>query len=247
MKNFMKGLIVSGFALAFSATALADFSQPANKQINITRINGYFDGNGGEFKITPLGGFANQVIKGAASDIDANSFETFCVEFNENVNVPGVYWVDVNTFATAGGLGGQDGNQGPGGSTSDTLDNRTAYLYSQFRNQALAGYNYTPGPNREFSARALQLAVWYLEGEGWHASAGSPLRIQAEAWVSAANAWKAQNPNAGIGDVRIMNLWSDADRSGRSQDQLVTVPAPAAAVLGAMGLAMARMLKRRSA
>lgn len=190
-------------------------------------INGgpYQAGNGGEYTVTPNG---NAGAVGLLSDLNAHTFESFCVETNEYLNFGHTYTAVINTAAVSGGSGG---------GSPDPLDARTAYLYWNFRMGTLAGYNYGGTESqRRNSAEALQKAIWYLENE----SGGKK-----NDFVTLAN--NAVNSGAwtGIGNVRILNL---TDRYGcESQDILTVVPAPAALVLGALGLAGAFGLKRRLA
>lgn len=83
-------------------------------------------------------------------------FQTFCLELNESVSM------NVNYHAYLGGAAIQGG---VGGGSPDPISIGTAWLYKEFATGKLTGYDYTPGPGREVSARALQEAIWYLEDE----------------------------------------------------------------------------------
>lgn len=179
---------------------------------------------GGEFTITPLSG--NLGRTGMFADINTTTFQTFCVEVNEHFN-PGStqYNMTINTAAVLGGSGGP----------SYPLDPRTAYLYWNFRNGTLSGYNYTNAASRRTSAAALQAAIWYLQG---NQSGGAN-----NGFVALANAAIANNDWSGIGDVRILNVYYP--NGNRGQDQLTIIPHPlptpgAAALMGAGLLAAGR-------
>ncbi|MBI5863620.1 MAG: hypothetical protein HZB38_03745 [Planctomycetes bacterium] len=141
---------------------------------------------------------------------------------------------------------------------NDQISAQTAYLYSQFRAGTLSNYSY--GGSRTASADELQEAIWRLEGELSGANG------QAAAWIAEANAavatggsWYDQWGNGAggydglnfLGNVRVLNLTWGSSRNGHyagenAQDQLTLIPAPGAALLGAIGLALLRSLKRRA-
>jgi len=97
-------------------------------------------------------------------DIDGNStvdFYTFCLEKNEGLAFNKTYDYTLDVVARNGGLGG--GNPDP-------ISKGTSFLYGQFLNQTLPGYNFatgSPAANaaRAASGRTLQNAIWGLENE----------------------------------------------------------------------------------
>lgn len=203
--------IVSVCALALVATV----GQAAVIRMDTSPFR---DGSGGEFKATPQSGFAG--LTGLAADLSSSSFQTFCLEAGENVGLGQFYNVVINTGAVNGGV--------PGG--FDPLDERTAFLYTKFRNGSLSLYDYDG--NRDGSAGALQKAIWFIEGE----SGG-----QNNAYVALANAAVAVGGEwygMGIGDVRVLNLTKS--NGDRAQDQLTIIPAPGTALLAIGGLLVAR-------
>lgn len=252
----MTGLkLVTATALvsAMSLPTLGDFSG-SPQPVSMTRTQGYFQGNGGEFTIAPGLQLSDDVSTGLLSDIGA-SWQSFCVERNEYVNTPGNYYGDINTFSTGGGVGGHDGNQGPNGESTDSLDPRTAYLYQNFRQGTLAtSYSYDPNNGRSGDAGALQKAIWYIEGELNNIN-GKARTLYNEAVEATEIGQKLGGGStdgditwAGLGNVRIMNMWGDATRTQFKQDQLVLlVPAPGAILLGTIGLAAAGWFRFRKA
>lgn len=135
--------------------------------VSVARVNGYWSGNGGEFTLQILGtGAPDLNINWALYDSKTRdivggqnpSFQSFCVETDEYVNVPGgPYNVVLNNSAVAGGSGGP---------SPDPLSVGAAWLYHEFQLGRLTGYDYDPTDgHRSASAAALQQAIWWLEDE----------------------------------------------------------------------------------
>ena len=203
-------------------------------------------GGGGEFTAQLPGGY---VAAGWTYDvlalydadtkdqIHAPSFQTFCLEIDENLQENGhLYSVTISDSAVEGGV--------PGG--SDPISVGTAYLYYKFGTHSLTGYNYdeTDGTERQSDAIALQKAIWYLEEEKTWSEIGS-----SNDWIdfAATNLGmthaELMDDNNGTYAVKAMNLTG----SLRSQDLLVIVPVPAAVLLGMLGLGVAGLKLRKYA
>ena len=172
------------------------------------------------------------------------SFQTFCVERTEYVASPMDIVVSTTFIDESTVLGAGDGSHAIWGSKTygDNLDDRTAYLYTQFATGTLTGYDYTLA-GRSTSAGDLQNAIWWIEGEG---GANNGFVALADTAVAFGGEWYGK----GIGDVRILNTWAPG-RIGewdyKKQDQLYLVPVPAAVLLGMLGLSVAGIKLRKFA
>jgi hypothetical protein len=210
---------ITGFASSYALAA----------PTKITLGNGYGAGPGGEFNAVVTGGTntANQhssVLNGTGA-----SFITFCVEYNETFSYGQTLFVKgaPNTGAIEGGVGKAAMYFGDvaGSPTFDPISSRTAYLYTQFSKGTLSNYDYTSPSLRPADADALQQAIWYLENELPTTPFGS-LSGQAQTWINEADDAIGDNLWSGIGNVRVLNLYKDADFLNRAQDQLYIELAP---------------------
>jgi len=181
-------------------------------------------GNGGSFQVTPVTGNAGRV--GLPGDLSPTTFETFCVEHNEQFRPGAIYNFAISLGATNGGESGQTSPN------FDPVDPTTAYLYTNFRMGTLTGFDY--GAGRAASTGDLQQAIWFLEGEGGTNNAFVAL---AQGAVTS-GAW------AGIGNVRVLNL-SNQEFSF-AQDQLTLVQEIPAPMSGAALALLAFGGRRRS-
>ena len=157
-----------------------------------------------------------------------SSFTTFCVETDEFVS-DNDYYVTVRSDAWQGGTAGPE---------PDPLSPQSAYLYSLWLDSGIA-HNTT-------NANDIQQAIWWLEQEtGW--GVDNYLVAQANTAVAVGGSWYNTWGADSIGDIRVMNLWTNVDHTGNAQDMLVRVPLPAAVLLGMLGLGAAGLKLRRFA
>ena len=223
----INALFVLGIVALISAPVLAGPTGPAY-QVSMSGSGYGFSGlNGGAFTATPLNGGADW------SDLSIGApFLTFCAE-------PNVM-----------GFGGWA-----------TIDNEIYFAGS-----------YPNGVAVPASVRNV-LARWFTEGYagvGLTNDATGNMLLQAFVWKeiygtlpnTAWNTFYTTNAlllsnletmygtaHARAGDIRVMNLWTSAtlfDGTTDRQSQFVIVPAPAALLLGLMGLSTAARLRRKA-
>lgn len=222
--------------LALTATLLTASSVWAAPTVTVTRLSGQYYGSGGEFTLTP-----NLELKDLTAE--TGPYSSFCIEKSEYIYTHVTYDVSVAVEALTGGV-----NHGPTGPLGgDALSPFTAYLYTQFRNGTLAGYDYTVGIGRAASAGALQDVIWYLEDEAAKTWTDGDSSRQDQFYTAAlSSGWTS------IGNVRVLNLYNQGhlgDLRYKAQDQLVlaapTVPAPGALLIGGLGTILIGGLRRR--
>lgn len=217
------------------ATSMLMGAQIASAQVgegSVIRLGTSLPGNNGPF--------IGSVLSGPGA---GDSFLSFCVEKFETFNPRKNLYVKSVTDATVNAAGGHYG-----AATSDPLSASTAWLFTQFSNHTLSGY----ASDSASKANSLQNAIWYLEDE-------IPLRVlngdrQAKSWVAVAQAaTTGPHPSwTGLGNVRVLNLFSDARYLHNAQDQLymsTPVPEPEtyALLLAGLGLVGAMVRRRKAA
>ncbi|GMV97844.1 MAG: hypothetical protein HRF43_17215 [Phycisphaerae bacterium] len=217
-----KGLIASVVVFGLAAPLMADLVNVGDT-VRFTKQEGAFPG--GEFGVSLVG--PNQ----------PEMFRTFCTQVDEQLDFhpDGFKVVGITDHVEL---------------QHDPIDERTAYLYTKFRQGTLSNYDYTPGSaGHHASATELQLAIWGIEGER-----PMPVSGQAALWIAEAENAILLGHWSGLGAVRVLNLVYATTRGHHragdpAQDvlTLIPVPAPGAALLTGLGIALIGWLKRRLA
>lgn len=218
----------------------------------------YATGQGGEFQFygSSLGLSNNAYVNGLTAGLSSRpeSFQTFCIEYNEHIYSGQPVSIMVSEENSTGGAGSHSWNGGSNTDLGDDLDTRTAYLYTEFAQGTLTGYDWGSGSggygglSRAETAGVLQRVIWRIEDEGgvdWNTTFGSVSldkseeRQLAELWYTMdLGGW------SGIGDVRVLQTYSGTDFR---QDQLFLTPVPGAVLLGFLGLSVAGIKLRKYA
>lgn len=137
--------------------------------LTVRRPVGYAGSTGGgEYNVTPsdallLSSYSPKTLL----EIDGiRGFESFGLESKQTISEGISYSYSQNQSSVRGGETPEQRGRRPGDNTpTDSLSRGSAWLYAQFSDGILPGYNYTPGPGREASATSLQIALWALENE----------------------------------------------------------------------------------
>lgn len=210
------------FTLGLAAATFALSAMAVPVPVTVTRVSGYYTGNGGEFTIlgSPWANPNHYSAKTLVTLGGVTGFQSFCVELNEFIG--GTRFAELNTGAVHGGKGGGD---------PDPLSIGAAWLYKQFAEGNLLGYDYTPGPGREASAMALQDTIWWLEDEiGGPAPVNLFTALLVTKFGSAAAAKVNYDPTTAGFRVAVLNMWGKdtitggVDYNAPKQDMLVYLP-----------------------
>ncbi|MCX5806499.1 MAG: hypothetical protein NT010_10605 [Proteobacteria bacterium] len=241
-KSFILMIVILIISLFLSGTARADYLTVGGAP------NGYgpyqYD-RGGEFTFTPDTGL-NWILSNYHENAKyGNAFQTFCIEENEYVYPSTTYSVILGNAAIKGGQGGP----------SDPLSKGTAWLYYQFSQNTLTGYNYAP-TGRTGSADALQKTIWWLEGEASDPGIGNTFRNNVIAQFASSTEAKKDNFDVSTQTrsypVMVVTLWvkdhaGDLSDNGYylRQDMLATVPVPPGVYLLGAGLIGVVFIRKR--
>ncbi len=234
MNRFI-GLTTVALVATMAGTTLADGGVLIS--VGAPGYDGGIGLGGGAFTATPTSGYIGE-LSGPGSI--GTSFQTFCLQENENVGLPGNYTAVISTYTVLEGRSNYDPS-GPTAPTTGTgrdyLSPTTALLYSTFRNGGNFG-GFGTGQSTQDLTQALQLAIWFSEGEltdgdntfgnysNYAGGAGDDtLAEKLFAWAS-----NPLNNQGSLWDVRVLQLFN-ADGSN-AQDMLTIVPLPPAAYAG---------------
>lgn len=223
---------VASFAAATLLATVASTSFGATLTLNTNTYSGSY--GGGEFTASNSG-LDLSSYSSLALNANQTGFSTFCMEYGEHFSPGSTYSYSLSDRAFGGDVAGGGG---------DPVSLGTAWLYSQFAQGILDGYNYTNTAARKASNTQLQLAFWYLEDEivGYFGHDYAVPDFSLNPFLNAVSAKFGSLSDAkadanGAYGVQILNLTSNNGKTA-NQSQLYYHSVPdAGATLALLGLA----------
>lgn len=226
------------------AAALLVGTQWAAAEVVTGTVVKFADGVGNN----PGGAFVGSVVSGASGTWN-NSFESFCLEYNENISFGTNYrvgGVSKHTVNAAGAYGTYSGSEPGHTSTKDPISASTAWLFTQFYTTHLSNSAVWGSGSQVNKNTALQQAIWSLEGESFGSMSSLAINYKNKAIAAvSSSSW------SGIGNVRVLNLYSKDNQGNytrHAQDQLYmvsAVPEPETYAMMLAGLALVGGIARR--
>jgi hypothetical protein len=151
-----------------------------------------------------------------------NTFATFCVEWDVTFN-HATYWATVDDVVKYGG-------------SSAVPSGQTQKIYAAFVNGG--------GSIGAFTANQIQSEIWFWENGASFVVPSSSFTAQNHGVFASLS--EAQY--AGWTNVKVLNLWNNANATGDVQSQLIVVtpvPTPGAILLTGVGTTVVGLLRRR--
>lgn len=189
-------------------------------------------GYGGEFSVSFIS--ESNLFQSQSPQVNAGggAFQTFCVS-NDDVLFGETYDYAISDLVITNFPGRE----------SHPLSAQTAYLFSQFHNGNLSGYDYTAGAGRVESAFALQLTLWRFEDALFP---DDPFPEQSQRWYEEANTAVAPGGSwygKKNGNVCVLNL---SQRETVYQSVLAyQTPEPSLLILFWIGILLLMLYKHK--
>ncbi len=238
IKNIKSGLCAA-IAVALLAAPVISFATPL--VINVGDKIRFADGPGDN---DTLGGVFNLSVYGTTNTSTfKGSFQSLCLERDETISF-GTTFYNVAGISTAAMNGGVN----IPGTGSDTLDVRTAWLFTNFAETpaALNSVGTWAAASAEDRGTAMQLAIWLIEEEitsvtHFGASVNTAASSLASSLISAAGAsgW------TDTGRVFVLNMATLSGLAAQDQLYISPIPEPESYAMMAVGLGLLGWTRHR--
>ena len=202
---------------------------------------------GGPFEVEVLdysaGMFPLYQINGIYQKANGHwAFKTFCIEENVHMGYNTPYYVSLDAFAVRGTYAHGVGDR-------HAINQKSTWIYSEWLNGTLPLYKEAGKKPRQYSYTDVSNALWLLQDQYTSANPSHPTTAATTLASIAEKAWGGMALNLWYWDKLTINNDGLATRTPtEAQSQIVQlVPAPAAAMLGMMGLGLVGWVKRRMA
>jgi hypothetical protein len=204
--------------LTILAASMAGIAAKADT-VTLDAFGGVYPGiGGGEFTAYTSTSYLGNYASAAKY---AGGFETFCIETRVDFT-PG-NWGGPTYYYTLGSVSQPLSPPNSPSGSGWPLSTGAAYLYYEFGNGALAGFDYTWGAGRQAEDNLLQAAIWAFQGGqtyGSYPNGGAGNIYYDEAVTALGGVNNATNSYAG-NQVQVLSLWVNSDDTGAAQNQLV--------------------------
>lgn len=218
--------------LTMLVASMAGIAAKANNTVVLNAYSGIYPGiGGGEFTAYTsdssfLANYNSAALVNNRGTWNGTSagFETFCIETGVDFAPGNSPWNGPTYYYSVGSVSQPLSPPNSPSGSGWPLSIGAAYLYYEFGNGALAGFNYTWGAGRQADDNLLQAAIWKFQGGQTYGSYpnGGAGNIYYDEAVTALGALSLNPNDAYTGtQVQVLSLWANSNDTGAAQNQLV--------------------------